>query len=100
MSILKFDQGKSSNGSIGKKFKVALGVGVVTLTVSLGSTLASNISLNGGGNVEFGQGVAQTTACDDSINITPTSGFVNSNGGGSFALSTIDVSAPHAPIVK
>jgi len=91
MTILKFDQGKSPKGSNGKKFKVALGIGMVALTVSLGSTLASNISLNSGSNVEFGQGVVQTTACDDSINITPTSGFVNSNGGGTFALSTIDV---------
>ena len=59
--------------------------------LALGSTLASNISLNGGGNVEFGQGVAQTTACDDQIILTPYSSFVNEEGGGSFKFTSISV---------
>ncbi len=94
MSILNFGEDKSSRkkSSIGKSFKAILGVAALVLTVSLGSTLAANINLNAGSAVEFGQGVAQTSACDSSVTITPTSGFINSAGSGSFALSTIIVS--------
>ena len=62
-----------------KKFKIALGIGVLAVMTGLGSTLAANISLNGGGAVEFGQGVAITAACngDVPITLTPTSTFTN-----------------------
>jgi len=44
--------------------------------VGIGSTLAANISLNGGNNVEFGQGVAKTTACDeDGFTINPVTSY-------------------------
>ena len=46
-----------------KNLKLALGVGTLAVMVGLGSTLAANISLNSGGPVEFGQGVAQTISC-------------------------------------
>ena len=55
------------------------------------STFASNISI-GSGPVEFGQGIALTAACDDSITIMPGSGFTNASGAGSFALSTLTIS--------
>jgi hypothetical protein len=46
--------------------------------VGIGSTLAANISLNSGNNVEFGQGVARATACDeDGFTITPITYFDN-----------------------
>ncbi len=59
---------------------------------ALGTTLAANINLNGGDNVEFGQGVAQTTACDNSIIITPSSTFINSNEAGDFYFTSLAVS--------
>jgi hypothetical protein len=60
------------------KYKAALGVGSVVGLFGIGSTLAANISLNGGGNVEFGQGVATTAACDeDGFSITPVTVFNN-----------------------
>jgi hypothetical protein len=60
------------------KYKAALGVGSVVSLFGLGSTLAANISLNGGGNVEFGQGVATTAACDeDGFNVTPHTSYDN-----------------------
>lgn len=62
-------------------------------SVTVGTTLAANISLNGGGNVEFGQGVAATTACDDDgISVTPFSTFINATGAGSHKLTSIRIS--------
>ena len=58
----------------------------------LGTTLAANINLNGSTPVEFGQGVAQTTACDNSVILTPESTFVNSAGGGDYLFTSITVS--------
>jgi hypothetical protein len=59
---------------------------------ALGSTLAANISLNTGGNVEFGQGVLSTTACDDQVTITPYSTFINANNAGTHKLTSIKIS--------
>jgi uncharacterized repeat protein (TIGR02543 family) len=77
-----------------KKLRVILGIGALAVVTGLGSTLAANISLNGGGNVEFGQGVATTAACDDSITLTPVSTFVNSPyaGDATFGVSAIQIS--------
>jgi len=48
--------------------------------VGIGSTLAANINLNSGENVEFGQGVARTTACDeDGFSINPVTSYDNAN---------------------
>jgi|GEM_PF-1315470 len=97
MSLLNFDDknslSRSSRSKSGNKaFKSILGIGAIVGVITLGSTLAASINLNNNGPVEFGQGVAQTSACDDSITVTPTSHFANDSGGGSFALSTIVVS--------
>jgi len=75
-----------------KKLRVILGIGALAAVTGLGSTLAANISLNGGGNVEFGQGVATTAACDDSITLTPISTFSNTEEDPEFALTAIQVS--------
>ena len=58
------------------------------------TTLAANISLNSGSSVEFGQGVAMTTACSgaNSLTVTPRSEFVNSAGSGAYYLKSITVS--------
>ena len=74
MSILNFDGPSGRN--FGKPLKTVLGIGALAAVVAVASTLAANININSG-PVEFGQGVAQTTACDDSIMITPRSSFVN-----------------------
>jgi hypothetical protein len=75
-----------------KPLKAILGVGLLVGTIALGSTLAASINLNGGGPVEFGQGVTQTTACDDEITLTPYSSFINADGGGSFMGTRIVIS--------
>ena len=58
------------------------------------TTLASNISLNSGAPVEFGQGVTQTTSCtgDSILTLTPTSTFVNASAAGSFYFKSVTVS--------
>ena len=75
-----------------KKFRVILGIGALAAVTGIGSTLAANISLNGGGNVEFGQGVATTAACDNDITLTPISTFSNTEEDATFAMTAIQVS--------
>jgi hypothetical protein len=60
----------------------------------LNTTLAANINISTGGKVEFGQGIAVTTACSGStaLIVTPNSSFVNSSGAGSYYLSSVTVS--------
>jgi len=90
MEILKFDgapqkrtrQKKSST----KGLVAAAGFAAIAV---LGSTLAANISLNSG-SLEFGQGVAVTSACDENgITATPKAVFANSTGAGQFNFASI-----------
>ena len=60
------------------------------LIPKIGSTFAGSITLNAGQAVEFGQGTVMTTACDESITITPTSRF--STADTAFYLGDITVS--------
>ena len=80
-----------------KKFKVVLGIGLLAAVMGMGSTLAASITLNSGSAVEFGQGIASTTACDTAITLTPFSTYVNNAVAAdflftSFALSDVDTS--------
>jgi hypothetical protein len=98
MSILNFDDGKNSKkhpnkASQHKRFKAILGVGAVALSISLGSTLAASINLNGGDPLEFGQGIVLTTACDSNgVFVTPNSEFVNSANSPGFDFTSFTVS--------
>ena len=59
------------------------------------STLASNISLNSGSGVEFGQGISQAVACSGeiSLTLTPRSTFTNGSGSsGDHYLNSVTVS--------
>ena len=88
LNLDSFNQG--SNKKSNSKYKAALGVGSAVSLFGIGSTLAANISLNGGGNVEFGQGVATTAACDeDGFNITPVTRFDNEHG--IFRVDSVEV---------
>lgn len=89
MEILKFENSSRPARKKSSSSKVMLGLAGIAAVALLGSTLAANISLNGGTGVEFGQGVALTTACDSSITTTPTAQFVNAASGGSFNFSTV-----------
>ena len=67
---------------------------VVAGTYFINTTLAANITLNGGQTVEFGQGFTRTVPCSGStsLTITPNSAFTNSSGGGAFYFSSVTVS--------
>ena len=68
---------------------VSIAILLVT-TLSIKSTLASNISLNAGNGVEFGQGFAAYTACSgaNSLSIVPNKIF----DGTYFYLKSVTVS--------
>ena len=92
MSLLGFEPSGSSRTGSKKPFKLVLGIGALVATIALGSTLAADISLNLGAPIEFGQGVAQTTACDDDITVTPFSTFVNATGAGAHKFTSLKIS--------
>ena len=93
MEILKFEsnapQPRRKKKSSNKPLLAVVGIAAIAV---LGSTLAANISLNSGANVEFGQGVAQTSSCDPTTGITvnPSATYQNAAGAaGSFKFGTI-----------
>ena len=92
MSLLNFNDESPEKAGSNKSLMYLLGIGTLVGTIALGSTLAASINLNSGAPVEFGQGIAQTTACDDEITITPYSTFVNEEGGGDYYFSSLKIS--------
>jgi hypothetical protein len=85
------DQPSPRTGASKLKYKVVVGVGGLAGLFGIGSTLAANISLNNGGAVEFGQGVAQTAACDDDgFTVTPITSYDNAHS--MFRLDKVQVS--------
>jgi hypothetical protein len=60
------------------------------------TTFASDISINSGSAVEFGQGVSQTVACsgDTTLTITPQSSFINTDPGAHYLSSVIVSNIP------
>lgn len=91
MSLLDFTQKLKKKRRFNKTHLISIFLALTTLTF-IGTSLASNINLNNGAAVEFGQGVTATTACDSDVTITPYSNFVNSEHGGSFKFSRIKIS--------
>ncbi len=90
MEILKFENAPRPARKQTSRSKAFLGLAGVAAIALLGSTLAANISLNSGLGVEFGQGVALTSACDtNGITATPTATFANALNGGGFNFSTV-----------
>jgi hypothetical protein len=80
MEILKFSEppkrsgrSRSSNKS-GLMPLVSFGIAVLVLG-GMSTTLAGTITLNSSGNVEFGQGIVTTAACDQSIRVTPATTY-------------------------
>jgi hypothetical protein len=90
MEILSFEGGAQTSRKK-KPLGLVLGVAAVAGVMVLGSTLAEGVAVSGGA-ITFGQGVAQATACDNAITLTPGADFTNTAGAGSFVLKTIRVS--------
>jgi len=99
MEILKFEDAPAPKRAASKKRgvnssrKTILGIAAAAAIAVVGSTLAANISINTGnnGNLEFGQGLTNTTACSGSNNVivTPTATF--NNTAGAFYMSSLSV---------
>ena len=78
MSFLNFDSVKQKTSGEKKSLAILLSISALVGIIALGTTLAASINLNSGAPVEFGQGVAQTAACDaNGITLTPYSKFIN-----------------------
>ena len=91
MSLLDFSDLRPNRSGSRKPFKLVLGIGALVGVIALGSTLAASINLNAGAPVEFGQGVAQTTACDNEVTITPYATFVNDEEDADFLFTSFSV---------
>ena len=96
MEILKFEggapRGRAKSSSNKKTIRIAVALGAVALVGVLSSTLAANITINSGANVEFGQGLSGAAACDASLTLTPLSGFKNTSGStGVFTFDSLTV---------
>jgi len=91
MSLIDFDTRGPDGSRFKKSSKYLFGIGALAGVIALGSTLASSINLNSSNPVEFGQGVAQTTACDDNIIITPQAPFINDTENATFLFNTFSV---------
>ncbi len=87
MEILSFE---GSNGS-SKRKRSSKFIAIATIAALgfMGSTFAASVTLNNGSAVEYGQGVSQATACDNTISVTPANTFVNTSGSGAFYLQSI-----------
>jgi len=85
MEILSFEG--SSGSSKRKRNNKFVIVATLAALGFLGSTFAASITLNGGSNVEYGQGVSTAVGCDTDIIVTPGNTF----NGTVFNLETITV---------
>jgi len=92
MSFLDFESSSRAPKGGKKGVKVVIAIGVIAGVLAIRSTLAADISLNSGSPIEFGQGVAQTTACDGEITITPFSTFVNATLAGAHKFTSLKIS--------
>ena len=97
MSLLNLNSpaGQSPRGK--GSSRAWMGIGLIVAVLGIGSTFASNITLNSPeGNTEFGQGVTQTVYCggDKSVTITPLSSYQNTVvGPGTPGSSAVTFSA-------
>ena len=97
MSLLNLNTsaGRAPRGK--KSLKMFMGAGLLVAVLGIGSTLASNIILNGPElTTEFGQGTTQTVYCggDKSVTITPLSSYQNTVvGSGTAGISAVTFTA-------
>jgi hypothetical protein len=89
MEILSFEGGAKASRKK-KPLGFILGIALVAGVTTIGSTLAASVTVSSGA-ITFGQGVAQATACDNAITLTPAASFTNAAGAGSFKLGSIAI---------
>jgi hypothetical protein len=92
MSILNLGGAGPSSPIKTNSKKIILGIGLIVAVLGVGSTLASTITLGTNNTREFGQGVEKTVFCggsEQTIQVVPTSEFVNQDEGDSVGIFTI-----------
>ena len=83
MSILNLGGPTARPSRNPRTVKVWIGIGLIAAVLGIGSTLAANITINGGNTTEFGQGVQRTIYCgaghdqEAKISVTPVATFDN-----------------------
>ena len=83
MSILNLGGPTARSRRNPRTVKVWIGIGLIAAVLGIGSTLAANITINGGNTTEFGQGVQRTIYCgaghdkEAKISVTPVATFDN-----------------------
>ena len=91
MSVFNFEEEENKSPQRGKSKFFWFFAGCVAMA-TLGTSLAAQINLNNNGNVEFGQGVLQTSTCDSNgILVTPINSFANESRGGTFLFNAIQI---------
>jgi hypothetical protein len=73
-----------------KPWQAIAGVIALVMIPTLGNTFAGSITVNTNQNIEFGQGIASTAACDDAVTITPYAKYVAAQTN--YYLETITIS--------
>jgi hypothetical protein len=68
---------------------VSFGIAVLVLG-GMSTTLAGTITLNSSGNVEFGQGIVTTAACDTSVKVVPSTTY--ETGTATFKVNQVVIS--------
>lgn len=94
MSILDLNAGQSRSPRGKKTAKIWLGVGLLVAVLGTGSTLAANITLNGGAATESGQGVQAVVFCGGSsqtVTATPFSAYKNTATSPKFTIAGIKI---------
>ena len=92
MPVLDFNSTQNVAPKRSRLLKL-LALSALAVVVVLGSTFAANINLNSGLPVEFGQGITMTTACDDSVVLTPQSTFVNEGENSDFLFTSFSITS-------
>ena len=91
MQILRFDEVDAPTPKRKRPSKAWLALSMVAALMGVGTAFASStIQLN---NVQLGQGVTSVVACDNSIGVVPTTGFVfdTEHTAAHFALKTLAI---------
>jgi hypothetical protein len=83
-----YSESSVQNSSIKKKLiLIPILIGILTL----GNTLAANITLNSGANNEFGQGVQILSSCDSSFQVKPIAEYRNDAPAKDMYLTRFDI---------
>ena len=93
MEILRFEDQGPSAPHRKKSSRGFLVVGLIATLFGISSAFAtSTIQINGGSNVDLGQGVVKVTGCDPEVNVIPHTSMTVENSGPTFYLDSINIS--------